>query len=102
MLYLVRMDIQLPYDMPEGDVRELQAAEQRASHSMQSQGKLRQVWRAAGEYANYCLFDVENHDELHGLISSLPMYRHINAHVVPLATHPNDIRLVDASRGIRH
>lgn len=89
MLYLVRMDIDLPTDLPSDELAALQAAEQEYSQSLQRDGRFRHIWRVAGAYANYSVFDVSSHDELHELLSGLPMFRYIRAHVTPLATHPN-------------
>ena len=45
-----------------------------------------------GEYANYSLFDVESNDELHTLLSALPLFPYMKIHVTPLAKHPSSIR----------
>ena len=44
-----------------------------------------------GEYANYSLFDVESNDELHTLLSQLPLFPFMKIHVTPLAQHPSAI-----------
>jgi muconolactone D-isomerase len=45
-----------------------------------------------GEYANYSVFDVESHDELHTLLSGLPLFPYMTMQVTPLARHPSAIR----------
>ena len=45
-----------------------------------------------GEYANYSIFDVASHDELHTLLSGLPLFPYMKIHVTPLARHPSSIR----------
>ena len=52
----------------------------------------REKGQSAGQYANYCLFDAGSHDELHALVSGLPMYRYIHTEVEALAQHPNAVR----------
>jgi muconolactone D-isomerase len=48
------------------------------------------LWRVTGEFANYSVFDVESHDELHALLTSLPLYRFMSSvRVTPLARHPS-------------
>ncbi|RAD04582.1 muconolactone delta-isomerase, partial [Burkholderia multivorans] len=42
-------------------------------------------------YANYSVFDVADHDELHGLLAGLPLSPHMRISVTPLATHPSHI-----------
>ncbi|PWG73908.1 muconolactone delta-isomerase, partial [Enterococcus hirae] len=41
------------------------------------------------QYANYSIFDVASHDELHELLTSLPLYPYMDVDVVPLARHPS-------------
>ena len=92
MHYMVRMTVTLPPDL-DPEVREqLVAAERAYSQQLQQQGKIAAIWRVAGRFANYCLFDVKSHDELHDLVSGLPMFGYIQAEVEPLAKHPNSIR----------
>lgn len=91
MLYMVRMTITLPDDL-DGEVREqLVRAEKEYSQDLQRRGKIAGIWRVAGQYANYCLFDAGSHDELHALVSGLPMYRYIHTEVEALAMHPNAV-----------
>jgi muconolactone D-isomerase len=49
-----------------------------------------------GEYANVSIFDVESNDELHQLLSQLPLFRYMDIDVTPLAMHPSDIAVPDA------
>ena len=44
-----------------------------------------------GEYANFSVFDVESNDELHQILSGLPLFPYMHIHVTPLATHPSDV-----------
>ncbi|WP_237740626.1 muconolactone Delta-isomerase family protein [Ornithinimicrobium pekingense] len=89
---MVRMTVTLPPDL-DPEVREqLVAAEKAYSQRLQQEGRIAAIWRVAGQFANYCLFDVASHDELHELVSGLPMFGYIQAEVEALATHPNSIR----------
>jgi muconolactone D-isomerase len=49
------------------------------------------LWRVAGQYANYSVLDVESNDELHTLLSSLPLFPYMAIQVTPLAQHPSAI-----------
>jgi muconolactone D-isomerase len=44
-----------------------------------------------GEYANVSIFDVADHDELHTLLSNLPLFPYMQIKVTPLAKHPSAI-----------
>ena len=45
-----------------------------------------------GEYANYSVFDVDSHDELHDILQNLPLFPYMDITVVPLAKHPSDVK----------
>lgn len=91
MLFHVRMDVRLPVDL-DPDVRtELLAREKAYSQDLQRAGKWPHLWRIAGEYANFSVFDVDTVDELHDLLSGLPLFAYMDLHVTPLATHPSAV-----------
>ncbi|WP_175940800.1 muconolactone Delta-isomerase [Caballeronia sp. BCC1704] len=92
MLYLVRMDVRLPHDMPAAQADEIKAREKAYSQELQRSGKWQQLHRVVGEYANYSVFDVDSHDELHTILSALPLFPYMTMHVTPLARHPSSIR----------
>ncbi|BAN27780.1 muconolactone Delta-isomerase [Caballeronia insecticola] len=92
MLYLVRMDVHLPHDMPAAQAEEIKAREKAYSQDLQRQGKWQQLHRVVGEYANYSVFDVDSHDELHTILSCLPLFPYMTMKVTPLARHPSSIR----------
>ena len=91
MLFHVRMDVQLPADMDPQARTELLGREKAYSQGLQREGKWPHIWRIVGEYANYSIFDVESHDELHQIVSGLPLFPYMKVHVTPLATHPSDV-----------
>ncbi|WER47473.1 muconolactone Delta-isomerase [Cupriavidus sp. WKF15] len=92
MLYLVRMDVNLPNDMPAAQADDIKAREKAYAQQLQHEGKWQQLYRVVGEYANYSIFDVASHDELHTLLSGLPLFPYMKIHVTPLAKHPSSIR----------
>ena len=92
MLYLVRMDVHLPLDMPQAQADDIKAREKAYSQQLQREGKWQQLHRVVGEYANYSVFDVESHDELHAILCGLPLFPYMTMRVTPLARHPSSIR----------
>ncbi|UCZ92163.1 muconolactone Delta-isomerase [Gordonia sp. WA4-43] len=91
MLFHVRMDVSIPDDL-DPDVRADTVAREKAySQELQRAGKWPHIWRIVGEYSNYSIFDVESNDELHTLLSGLPLFPYMRIKVTPLATHPSDI-----------
>ncbi|MDX3906850.1 MAG: muconolactone Delta-isomerase [Pigmentiphaga sp.] len=91
MLFLVRMDVRIPPSVSKEEADALKAAEKAYSQDLQRQGKWAQIYRVVGEYANYSIFDVTDNDELHAMLSSLPLFPYMDIHVTPLAKHPSAI-----------
>lgn len=89
MLYLVRMDVKIPHDMNAESAGEIKAREKTYAQQLQKEGQWRHLWRVVGEYANYSVFDVASNDELHDLLSKLPLFPYMQIDVTPLARHPS-------------
>ncbi len=92
MLFHVRMDVRLPHDLPQEEAAEIIAREKAYSQELQHSGKWRHIWRIAGEYANYSVFDVKDNTELHEILSGLPLFKFMHIEVAPLLRHPSSIR----------
>ncbi|CAB5687035.1 Muconolactone Delta-isomerase [Delftia tsuruhatensis] len=91
MLYLVRMDVKIPHDLPADVAAEIKAREKAYSQQLQHDGRWPHIWRVVGEYANYSVFDVASNDELHELLQGLPLFPYMEIQVTPLARHPSAI-----------
>ncbi|MDO4232014.1 MAG: muconolactone Delta-isomerase [Lautropia sp.] len=92
MLYLVHMVVNIPSTMDPVEADRVKAKEKQYSQELQRAGKWPHLWRVVGEYANYSIFDVESNDELHTLLSQLPLFPYMEIKVTPLARHPSSIR----------
>jgi muconolactone D-isomerase len=91
MLFHVRMDVALPHDVDVAIRADLLARERDRAAEIQRSGRWPQLWRVVGEYANISIFDVESNDELHELLSSLPLFPFMTIRVTPLAQHPSKV-----------
>lgn len=91
MLYLVRMDVKIPHDLPADVAAEIKAREKAYSQQLQHDGRWPHIWRVVGEYANYSVFVVASNDELHELLQCLPLFPYMDIQVTPLAKHPSAI-----------
>jgi len=91
MLFHVSMEVRLPPDMPASQAEDIKAREKARAQELQRQGKWPHLWRVAGRYANISILDVADADELHALLSSLPLFPYMDIHVTPLARHPSAI-----------
>jgi muconolactone D-isomerase len=85
------MDVVVPHDVDAEAFERLKVAEKALSQKLQHAGKWLHLWRIAGRYANISIFDVADHDELHALLSALPLFPFMRMKVTPLARHPSAI-----------
>jgi muconolactone D-isomerase len=85
------MRVKLPAAMDPQARADIVDREKGYSQDLQRRGKWPHIWRVAGEYANYSILDVDSNDELHQIISGLPLFPYMDVHVTPLATHPSDV-----------
>jgi len=95
MLFHVRMNVNLPQAMPPDEAARLKQDEKALAQRLQDQGKWRHLWRIAGQYANVSIFDVDSSDELHTLLTSLPLFPYMQIEVTALCRHPSSIRADD-------
>ena len=89
MLFLARMDVNFPTDMDPEVMADFQKREKAYSADLQERGVMKAIWRVVGEYANYSVYDVNDHDELHSIFAGFPMFAYMDVKVTPLAKHPN-------------
>lgn len=92
MLYHVRMDVRPPHGTDPAHFDRLKAEEKARAEELQRQGTWVHLWRIAGQYSNFSIFDVESHDALHAILSTLPLFPFMEVSVIPLARHPSSIR----------
>jgi muconolactone D-isomerase len=85
------MDVHLPVDMDPEVRADIVAREKAYSQDLQRAGKWPHLWRIVGEYSNVSILDVASNDELHELLSGLPLFPYMDIKVTPLATHPSDV-----------
>jgi muconolactone D-isomerase len=89
------MNVKLPQAMPADEAATLKQAEKDLAQHLQREGKWRHLWRIAGQYANVSIFDVGSIDELHALLTSLPLFPYMQIEVMPLCRHPSSVRSND-------
>jgi muconolactone D-isomerase len=91
MLFLVRMDVTIPTDVPQKEADAAKAQEKALAQDLQRDGHWLHLWRVVGKYSNYSVFDVDSNDELHDILQGLPLYKFMQIQVTPLAEHPSAI-----------
>ena len=91
MLFQVQMDVRLPHDLPADRAEALKTTERERAQQLQRNGTWRHLWRVAGRYANVSVFDVKSADELHQILSTLPLFPYMQIEVTALCRHPSSI-----------
>lgn len=94
MLFMVEMQVNIPMSLDQGIADALKKEEKEMSQRLQREGKWRDLWRVVGQYANVSIFNVAGNDELHQLLSALPLYPFMSIRVTPLAQHPSAIAAI--------
>jgi muconolactone D-isomerase len=95
MLFHVRMNVKLPATMPLEQAAQLKQDEKALAQRLQEEGRWRHLWRIAGQYANISVFDVDSIEDLHTLLTSLPLFPYMQIEVMPLCRHPSSVRSGD-------
>jgi muconolactone D-isomerase len=92
MLFQVEMDVRIPHDVLAERADALKQAERARAQDLQRAGVWLHLWRVAGRYANLSIFDVSGPQELHDILSTLPLFPFMEIRVTPLCRHPSSIR----------
>ncbi|MBE2315945.1 muconolactone delta-isomerase [Solirubrobacter sp. CPCC 204708] len=87
----MRFMVEMTVNLPPGDHSALLAREREYSQRLQRDGRWEHLWRVAGRYANVSIFNVGTPDELHELVSGLPLFPYMDIRVTALAAHPSAI-----------
>jgi muconolactone D-isomerase len=91
MLFQVEMDVRLPHDFPVEKADALKQAERARAQELQCAGTWRHLWRVAGRYSNVSIFDVSGPQELHDILSGLPLFPFMEMRITALCRHPSSV-----------
>lgn len=91
MLFQARITVRLPSGADMEKIQALSAEEIELAKGLQRAGKWLHIWRVAGKWANISVFDVESVDELHTILTSLPLFPYMEIEVTVLCRHPASI-----------
>jgi muconolactone D-isomerase len=92
MLYCTRIDVMIPTDMAPAAMTDLRERETARAKILQEEGVLVHLWRIAGQTSNISVWNCKDHDELHGVLTSMPMFAYFRIEVIPLARHPSAVK----------
>jgi muconolactone D-isomerase len=91
MLYMLQMTVNIPPGQDEKKFEALKSEEKAYVQRLQREGKWKHIWRVTGRFANVSILDVESHDELHDILTAMPLWSYIDIQVTPLSQHPTSI-----------
>jgi muconolactone D-isomerase len=91
MLFQVEMDVRLPHDFPAEKAEALKQTERARAQELQRAGIWRHLWRVAGRYSNVSIFDVSGPQDLHDILSGLPLFPFMEIRITPLCRHPSSV-----------
>jgi len=91
MLFQVEMDVRVPHDFPAEKAEALKQTERARAQELQRAGIWRHLWRVAGRYSNVSIFDVSGPQDLHDILSSLPLFPFMDMRITPLCRHPSSV-----------
>ncbi len=84
MLFLVKFDYCQPSTMNDEEWGQVMAREGEHGNDGIRQGKLKELYLAAGTNTAFCLYDVNDAGELHQMVSTLPLFRYSQITMYPL------------------
>lgn len=92
MIFHVHMIVDIPFGLDAKFVDDLKAKERAYSQKLQEEGKWRHIWRIIGQYENISIFDVRDNQELHDLLTGLPLYPFMKIKIQALCRHPSSVK----------
>lgn len=95
MLFHVKMTVKLPLDMDPAQAARLKADEKALAQRLQHEGIWRHLWRIAGHYANYSVFDLPSVEARHDTLMQLPLFPYMDIEIDGLCRHPSSIHSDD-------
>lgn len=88
MLFMLRIDVSIPPEMPQADKDSLRKRENARAEELIAQGTMVRIWRIVGRVANFSVWHADSLEALHDAVSSLPMFPFMKIDVTPLIDHP--------------
>ena len=87
MLFLFKGELKGEYPLPPEQFLEVAVKQTETLTSYRQQGKVLAGGIMAGRKGGYAIFDVESSEELHRLVSQLPMNPFIETEITPLISY---------------
>ncbi|MEA2002194.1 MAG: muconolactone Delta-isomerase family protein [Actinomycetota bacterium] len=90
MEFLARIEQDISPDMDPIRLAKVKEAERARGEELITAGKLCRIWRVPGRRAGYALYNVDSPEELHEILSSMPLWPWMDIEVTALSAHALD------------
>jgi muconolactone D-isomerase len=90
MRFLVRIVVQLPGEWEEARKAELRQQERQRVLELMRTGTVLRLFRIAGETGNVGIWQADTLEELHDVLTALPMRPWMRLDLTPLLPHPHE------------
>ncbi len=87
MQFMAKIVLSLPGDWSSEKLEEMNLTERARSMKMVADGKLKRIYRIAGLRANFSIWETETVEELHEILTSMPLHPYMNIEVYPIIKH---------------
>ena len=81
MLFMVKIVVRLPGDLPKERLAEINKNETARSMQFVREGKLKRIFRIVGQRANFSIWETASLEELHATLTSLPLHPYMDVAV---------------------
>lgn len=88
MLFMLRIDVAIPPEMPQSEKDRLRQSENARAEELIRKGTMVRIWRIVGCIANFSLWRADSLEELHEVVMSMPMFPYMTIDVTPVINHP--------------
>ena len=88
MLFMLRIDVSIPPEMPQAEKDKLRERENARAMELINQGAMVRIWRIVGRVANFSVWRADTLEALHDVLGTLPMFPYMKIDVTPMINHP--------------
>lgn len=88
MLFLLKIDVSIPADMPQSEKDTLRERENKRAADLIEAGTMVRIWRIVGRVASFSLWQADTLEQLHDVLMSMPMFPYMKIDVTPVIDHP--------------
>ncbi len=90
-MFLVHSTLRPPVDLSPEEVADRNRRETEAATTLQTEGRLLQLWREVGTRNAWGVWNADTEDELTDMLTTLPWATQMTFEIFPITIHPNAV-----------